>query len=75
MQSKLRNSLQFLAGVGPKRAELFSTELGFTEFDHLLYYFPYRYIDRSRFYNISEINEDMPYIQIRGRFTKFTLVG
>lgn len=65
----LDNELTYLPGVGPKRAELLKNELGLTTWNDLLYYFPYRYIDRSKFYNINELNKDLPYIQIKGKFT------
>ena len=52
----LQTDIKFLSGVGPKRAELLGKELRIETFGDLLYHFPYRYIDRSRFYKISEIN-------------------
>ncbi len=75
MENKMLNSLQFLPGVGPKKAELLRSELGMETFGDLLYYFPYRYIDRSRFYKVMEVDENLPYIQIRGRFSRFALTG
>jgi len=65
----LDNELKYLPGVGPKRAELFKTELGISSWGDLLFHFPYRYIDRSKFYKINELNKDLPYIQIKGKFT------
>lgn len=75
MQEKLTSDIKFLPGVGPKRAELLNKELGIITFRDLLYYFPYRYIDRTKFYRINEIQADLPYIQIKGRFTAFHLHG
>ena len=46
------NDIKFLPGVGPKRAELFNKELGIYSYEDLLYYYPYKYIDRSRTYTI-----------------------
>ncbi len=72
----LRNTdIQYLPGVGPKRAELLKKELGIHSFHDLLYYFPFRHIDRSTIHRICEIDEDMPYIQLRGRFITFTTAG
>ncbi len=67
--------IQYLKGVGPKRAELLASELDIHTFHDLLYYFPFRHIDRSTIYRIADINGDMPYIQIKGRFITFTVAG
>lgn len=70
-----RMDLQYLQGVGPKRAELLAKELDLHTFHDLLHYYPFRYIDRSTIHRISEINGDMPYIQLKGRFITFTTAG
>ncbi|MBR4070779.1 MAG: ATP-dependent DNA helicase RecG, partial [Bacteroidaceae bacterium] len=67
--------IKYLPGVGPKRAELLARELGIRSYRDLLYYFPYKYIDRSKTYRISEINGSMPYIQLRGRIISYTTQG
>jgi ATP-dependent DNA helicase RecG len=69
------SSVEFLKGVGPQRAETLKKELGIFTFDDLLHYFPFRYVDRSRFYTISEINEDQPYIQLKGTIKTITAQG
>jgi len=71
----LNNELTYLTGVGPKRALLLKEELGLSTWGDLLYNFPYRYIDRSKFYKIEELNKDLPYIQIKGKFTHFELTS
>jgi len=53
MQEFLDTSIAFLPGVGPKRAELLGKELNIVTYRDLLYYFPYKYIDRTKFYKIS----------------------
>jgi ATP-dependent DNA helicase RecG len=58
--------LKFLKGVGPQRAEVLEKEMSLVTFGDLLSYYPYRYIDRTRFYKVNEITEDMPYVQLRG---------
>ena len=63
--------IKFLSGVGPKRAEVLKKEAGIATYEDLLYYFPYKYIDKSRIYRINEINGNMPYIQIEGCITDF----
>lgn len=75
MSDLKRMDIQYLAGVGPKRAELLGKELDIHTFHDLLYYFPFRYIDRSTIHHINEVNGEMPYIQLKGRFITFTTVG
>lgn len=71
----LDTTIEFLKGVGPKRAELFQKELGIFTYNHLLNYYPFRYIDRTRFYKINELNPDLPYVQILGRITSKEVIG
>lgn len=71
----LSTEITFLPGVGPKRAELLNKELNIFTLNDLLYTFPYKYIDRTRFYKISEITEDLPYIQIIGQIARFQEAG
>lgn len=73
MQRILDSDITYLQGVGPKRAKLLKEELSINTYRDLLYYFPYRYIDRSKFYKIEDLHKDLPYIQIKGRFTQFEL--
>ena len=67
--------IKYLPGVGPQRAAVLNKELEVHSFKDLLYYFPYKYVDRSRIYTISEIDGTMPYIQLRGRFLSFEDLG
>jgi ATP-dependent DNA helicase RecG len=62
----LSNKIEFLKGVGPKRAAVLNKEAGIYTFDDLLNYFPFRYIDKSRIYKITEINNDNTYYQLVG---------
>lgn len=72
----IRNrDIKYLTGVGPHRAELFNKELNIHSVHDLIYYFPYKYIDRSRIFYIHEIDGDMPYIQLRGYFVGFETLG
>jgi ATP-dependent DNA helicase RecG len=75
MAEPLQTDIKFLTGVGPKRADLLNRELHIHTFEDLLYHFPYRYIDRTRFYKISEINSRLPYIQVRGRISSMEIAG
>lgn len=70
-----QTDIKFLAGVGPKKAEILNKELNVFSVEDLLYYFPYKYIDRSRIYFIHEIDGNMPYIQLRGKITGFETHG
>ncbi len=67
--------IKYLPGVGPQRASLLAKELNIASFKDLLYYFPYKYVDRSRIYTIREIDGNMPYIQLRGKFLSFETFG
>jgi ATP-dependent DNA helicase RecG len=67
--------IKYLSGVGPKKAALFASELGIRSVEDLLHHFPYKYVDRSRFYYLHEITENMPYIQVKGQILKFDKVG
>src|SRR6056297_43149 len=75
MPGFIDQKIKFLPGVGPKRAELLKKELNIKTFGDLLYYFPYKYIDRTKFYRISEINAQMPYIQVKGKIRSMETVG
>ncbi|MFA6275483.1 MAG: ATP-dependent DNA helicase RecG [Pedobacter sp.] len=73
--SNLDTSLVYLKGVGPKRAELLQKELGISTYEQLLDHYPFRYIDRTRFYKINELNPDMPLVQVIGRITSKETIG
>jgi ATP-dependent DNA helicase RecG len=74
-QEILKQDIQYLQGVGPKRAELLNKELDIHTYEDLLYHFPYRHIDRTKFYKISEIHPELPYIQLKGEVMGFSLAG
>lgn len=67
--------LTYLNGIGPQRAKLLHDELGLSTWDDLLHYFPYKHIDRSRLYSIAELSPDMPFVQLRGHFMRFSETG
>ena len=71
----LETPLTYLPGIGPKRAETLQKELGLSTWGDLLYYFPYKHIDRSRLYRTSELTSDMPFVQVRGQFISFEQMG
>ena len=67
--------IKYLQGVGPQRATMLNKELEIYSLHDLLYYFPYKYVDRSRLYYIHEIDGNMPYIQLKGQILSFETVG
>lgn len=76
MPEFLDTDIKFLKGVGDVRAKALASELGVATFRDLLYYFPFRHIDRSRFYRIDELSgSDLPALQIKGRFLRFNIEG
>lgn len=68
-------NIMYLPGVGPKKAEILKQELKIVSFEDLIYYFPYKYVDRSRFYTIQEIDPLMQHIQLKGRIASIKTIG
>jgi ATP-dependent DNA helicase RecG len=75
MSQLAEQDIKFLKGVGPKRAELLEKEFGLKTCRDLLYFFPYKYIDRSRIYTIKEIDSTQTFIQLKGKITHFRMEG
>jgi ATP-dependent DNA helicase RecG len=71
----LETPVEFLKGVGPKRAELLRSELNVHTFSDLVSYYPFRYIDRSRIFKISEIEPDVAFVQLRGTISNIRIIG
>lgn len=69
----LSDEIQFLTGVGPKIAESLKTHVGIFTFKDLLYYFPYKHLDRSVIYKVNDIKQGMPYIQLKGFIKEYRL--
>lgn len=67
--------IKYLSGVGPQRAAVLNKELEIYSLHDLLYYFPYKYVDRSRVYLVREIDGNMPYIQLKGHILSFETFG
>ena len=68
-------NIEYCKGVGTKRADILRKELGVKSALDMLYQFPYKYIDRSRFYFIHEIEDEDTYVQIIGHITEWHTVG
>jgi len=67
--------IEYLKGVGTTRAEVLKKELGIATFQDLLKHFPFRHIDRTRFYKVRDIQPDLPYVQVLARLTHFEIAG
>ncbi len=71
MSSILDQDIQFLPSVGPKTKEILSKELGIRSYGDLLEYYPYKYVDRSKIFHISELTSDMPFVQLKGKILSY----
>jgi ATP-dependent DNA helicase RecG len=71
----LDTKIEFLKGVGPKRAEILRKELGIATFGHLILHYPFRYVDKSKVHNIGDINSEEAYIQLKGKITELQTLG
>jgi ATP-dependent DNA helicase RecG len=71
----LDTPIEYLKGVGPQRAEILKKEMGVFTFLDLLLHYPFRYVDRSRIHTISEVDEEMPFAQLRGKIESLQLAG
>ncbi len=75
MQSLLNTAIEYLKGVGPKKALLFQTEFRIFTFNDLLNYFPYRHVDKSQMHTIGSFPTMDPYVQCKGRVVSYQIVG
>ena len=71
MSSILDQDIQFLPSIGPKTKEILSKELGIRSYGDLLEYYPYKYVDRSKIFHISELTSDMPFVQLKGKILSY----
>jgi ATP-dependent DNA helicase RecG len=67
--------IEFLKGVGPQRSSLLNKELNIFTFGDLIQHFPFRYEDRTKFYSIKELSDDLPFVQVKGILRKKELIG
>ncbi len=74
-QSFLDTPIEYLKGVGPKRAQTLKQELSISTFDDLIHYFPFRYIDKSKIYKVSDISGSSAYIQLKGKISNIKQIG
>lgn len=71
MTDLLDQDIQFLPGVGPQRKKLLNDELHISTFSDLLENYPYKYVDRSRIYEVRELSGGMPFVQVKGKILSF----
>jgi ATP-dependent DNA helicase RecG len=67
--------IEYLKGVGTARAEVLKKDLGIFKYEDLLRHFPFKYIDRTRFYKIRDINPELPHVQVIARLTHKEILG
>lgn len=75
MNSLRSFDIKYLKGVGPKRAELLTKELGIRSAYDLLRHYPNSYLDRSKYYTVRELNDELPMVQVKGRFVSLNVMG
>ncbi len=73
--SILETPIEYLKGVGAQRADILKKELHIFTYGDLLTHYPFRYIDRTKFYTVSEISDSLQYVQLRGKIIHFEVVG
>lgn len=66
----LKEPVEFLKGVGSARADILKKELHIFTCEDLLFHYPFRHVDRTRFYSIAEMSEELPLVQLKGQFTE-----
>ena len=71
----LDTPIEYLKGIGPSRAEMLRKELDIHTFGDMLLYYPFRYVDRSKFYSVAEIDSESAWIQLKGRVTGMQTIG
>ncbi len=75
MRAFFETSIEFLKGVGPQRAILLSKELKIFTFGDLIQHYPFRYEDRTKFYQIAELTDELPFVQVKGRILSKEIIG
>src|SRR3954465_11408657 len=75
MSNFLNTPIEYLKSVGPAKAELLKKELHIFKYVDLLTYYPFRYVDRTKFYKIKDISPDLAYVQLRGKIVHTEIIG
>jgi ATP-dependent DNA helicase RecG len=75
MSDILDSDIKFLPGVGPKRAEILGREAEIFTFRDLISYYPYKYVDKTRFYSVRDLDSSMQHVQLKGKIRRFAVEG
>ena len=75
MSNFLDTPIEYLKGIGPLRGDMLKKELQIFTYNDLLCLYPFRYVDRSKFYKIKDINEELPYVQLKGKIIRTEMLG
>jgi ATP-dependent DNA helicase RecG len=75
LSSFFDTKIEYLRGMGPQKAALFNKELNIFTYGELLQYYPFRYEDRTKFYKINELNEDLENVQVIAKIRKVETIG
>ncbi len=75
MSNFFHTKIEYLKGIGPQRAELLQKELNIYTYGDLIQHYPFRYLDRTQFYKIAEMDESLPYVQVKGTIKGKELLG
>jgi ATP-dependent DNA helicase RecG len=75
MSNFFQTPIEYLKGVGPQRAQMLQQEYGIFTYKDLLYHFPFRYVDRSKFCKVAEVKDDSSYVQLKGRIIAINTLG
>jgi ATP-dependent DNA helicase RecG len=75
MRTFFETSIEFLKGVGPQRAALLNKELKIFTFGDLIQHYPFRYEDRTKFYNVCDLTDELPFVQLKGRILNKEIIG
>jgi ATP-dependent DNA helicase RecG len=67
--------IEYLKGIGPQRAAVINKELNIFTFADLIQHYPFRYEDRTKFYKITELSDELPFVQVKGIIRKKELIG
>jgi ATP-dependent DNA helicase RecG len=75
MSNFFQTKLEYLRGVGLQRAQLLGKELGLFTYGDLIQRYPFRYLDRTQFYNVVDLHDDLPYVQVKGVLRGREVIG
>ncbi|HXD92190.1 MAG TPA: ATP-dependent DNA helicase RecG [Bacteroidia bacterium] len=75
MSNFLDTPIEYLKGIGPQRGDMLKKELQIFTYYDLLSLYPFRYVDRSKFYKIKDVTEELPYVQLKGKIIRTELLG